>query len=280
MQVFDQKDQQSSRQRMPTATPTLSVSTLEGTSSSDGSISPPTPLVTDIETSSCSGYQHHPAIDPTHTVCTCHKESSVSDSGEDSTHNYPIPDDTSKPKLQPSNRLLPTYPIAPPTKPVPPKPAVLIYSKPKHRPPVKQRPSTVHVKPSLPQITAPLVSPCSRGMSPPVWSHPLPPRATPDRDDTCQTCGAVTPNWRDEEPYLHNDCDICHYHSNPLSSKPPPNPYSRMSVPLCPPSCPDSPGGVYKDNSFSLSPVSLPSSCSVASEILERAKKRQKNAWK
>lgn len=249
--------------------------------------------------------------------CTCHKglsqtqEALESDSVEQKSHSSPVSKNrppgvkqqslntvtVSKPFAIPqSHKVVPSVSVPSRPKVIGSRttaPAVLIYSKPKRTATASGplRPHLSPVKSMHKQTSAakqPVSSTCSRGTSPcpphlPLHSSP-PEMHLSSLTKSCKTCGATPTNNSGSNPSRHcpvpsGKCNICHYaHNQSFEARPTSKLSFRKSVPICPPSCPDY--SVCKDDSFSLSSVSLPSSCSVASEILERAKQRQKNAWK
>ena len=142
--------------------------------------------------------------------------------------------------------------------------------------------------------------------SPPLPHRPMthsPSTSTKHTLDICDICGARC-GMSCDKPHpsvlktKFDDCEICKttlkslypQRSQKQELKPPvqlstshsKQHFTVKSPPFqpcttCPPSCPNV--SLRQDDSFSLSSVSLSSSCSVASEILERAKNRRDKFW-
>ena len=223
---------------------------------------------------------HHPLrrpAPPLHPVVpTRHKPKDIPVSQPTKTQNAPVLVYSSKPKPSTTVFLKPSQPSA---RPLPSKTTKPLYSPVSHTSPTPTPPSP-------------------RRPTPPAFQHPHAVSGTTDM--TCQTCGGHSPSgYKVTKGPSHplatsSDCEICHYtynqSTNPTStshkapptssmqrSHPPASSFPRSSVPICPPSCPNTSLG--RDDSFSLSSVSFSSSCSVASDILERARKRHQDFW-
>ncbi len=161
----------------------------------------------------------------------------------------------------------------------------LIHSKPKHtstfpnrrRSPVKLPRNKYHTKPNIVTSSCDTSPHMSLHYSSTPEVHPQQP---------VKLLAVTREKCRDPDSHSNNipsssdNCNICHYSSkHPSISRPNTigSTLPNTTIPVCPPSCPSY--SVCKDDSFSLSSVSISSSCSVASDILERARHRQQTFW-
>ena len=295
------------------STPTLSISSI----SQEDSISNVT--VTQTMSSQCTKPSVDEANDSLNTssiVCTCENTSATLDT-KDEQHSKPnfdssdlqtypkpqaTPDVTTsivKPSFPQNSTHICSVPLSRKILPVRSQPfkhpvaPTLIYSKPKcttsnlAKCPVKRTRKKLDSHILTPSgNTSPHSSLCHSSTPEVHVQHP-----SKVSHGVCKTCKAPDPvnhslgnNDFQSHTMSGDSCDICHYSVNhsakdqsttqPLSTR---SALHKLSIPVCPPSCYNC--SVCKDDSFSLSSVSISSSCSVASEILERAKQRQQHFW-
>ena len=224
---------------------------------------------------------------------------------------YCKPKPTSPPKLVSSRR--PVHPKTIPSSTVPAVPQITLprshHSTPvkytSHTQPVISSSSTLPFQSTKPSSTCTLCGCNKPSTSNTTKSHAKPCDICNGPKHSCDTCGVSLKPTGTLKSSASADCEICQSvltqyksrypppqkHTNSLSTGPaqkhtprltsgPPQRHTTTTPATTqPPSSRPHHYTIPQDDSFSLSPLSLSSNCSVASDILERAQRRRDNFW-